>query len=80
MEESEIRSLSQVRNGQKVRLVRVDAGHGLNGRLAAMGLVRGVEITVVRNEHPGPFIVSVKGTRVMLGRGMAHKILVYEDD
>jgi len=80
MEESEIKSLSQVRNGQRARLVRVNAGHGLNGRLAAMGLVRGVAITVVRNEHPGPFIVSVKGTRVMLGRGMAHKILVYEED
>ncbi len=80
MEQLKIKPLSQVRDGGTVRLARVDAGHGLNGRLAAMGLFRGVEITVLRNEHPGPFIVSVKGTRVILGRGMAQKILVYEDD
>jgi Fe2+ transport system protein FeoA len=43
-----------------------------------------VEITVINNGHPGPFVVSVKGSRMMLGRGMADKIMVsscdYEKD
>ncbi len=41
-----------------------------------MGLVPGVEIEVVSNAFHGPFVVSVKGSRMMLGRGMAWKILV----
>ena len=62
--------------GETVRLVKVDAGRGLNSRLAAMGLVANTELTVVSNSHPGPFVVIVKDSKVMLGRGMAHKIMV----
>ncbi len=69
-------TLSQVRPGQKVRLARVDAGQGMNARLASMGLVPNVEIAMVSNGHPGPIVVNVKGTKMMLGRGMAQKILV----
>ena len=68
--------LTMVTAGKTVRLVGVRAGHELLGRLAALGLVPGVEIEVVNHSLRGPFIVSVKGSRVMLGRGMAHKIMV----
>jgi ferrous iron transport protein A len=68
--------LTTVQVGRRVKLVSVDAGHGLNGRLAAMGLVAGVEIEVLRNARSGPFLIAVKGTRIMLGRGMANKIMV----
>ena len=76
MTDEQLKPLSMVRNGEKVKLVKIDAGHGLNSRLAAMGLVPNVEITVVNNSHPGPFVVNVKGSKMMLGRGMAHKIMV----
>ena len=69
-------SLAMVDEGKRVRLVAVHSGVGLKGRLAAMGLVPGVEIEVVRNRFRGPFVLEVKGSRMMLGRGMAHKILV----
>ena len=62
--------------GQTVKVVKVDAGRGLNSRLAAMGLVPNTQITVISNGHPGPFVLSVKESKVMLGRGMAHKIMV----
>ena len=65
-----------VRTGQKAKLVSVNAGRGLNSRLASMGLLPNVEITVVSNNHPGPFVISVKDSKMMLGRGMAHKIMV----
>ena len=76
MVEDHVRPLSSVKAGEKVVLVRVDAGRGLNSRLASMGLVANTEIKVVSNSHPGPFVIVVKDTRVMLGRGMAHKIMV----
>ena len=62
--------------GETVKVVKIDAGRGLNSRLAAMGLVPNTQITVVSNGHPGPFVLSVKESKVMLGRGMAHKIMV----
>jgi len=37
--------------------------------------VANTELTVLSNSHPGPFIVTVKQSKVMLGRGMAHKIM-----
>jgi len=76
MEQKKIIPLSAIKSGQTVKLNCVEVGRGLNSRLAAMGLLPNVEITVVNNGHPGPFVVSVKGSRIMLGRGMADKIMV----
>ncbi len=76
MEIKEIRPLYVTRSGDKVKLASIEAGRGLNSRLASMGLLPNVEITVVSNGHPGPFVISVKGSKMMLGRGMAHKIMV----
>ena len=59
-----------------MRLVRVDAGRGLNSRLAAMGFVPNATISVVSNGHPGPFVVIVRDVKMMLGRGVAHRIMV----
>jgi ferrous iron transport protein A len=68
--------LTIVQAGRRVRVLAVEAGHGLQGRLAAMGLIPGVEIEVLQNTMKGPFLISVKGSRIMLGRGMAQKIMV----
>jgi Fe2+ transport system protein FeoA len=76
MSDKELVRLSKVRAGETVKLVDIDAGENLRSRLAAMGMVRDVKITVIQNGHPGPFVVSVKGTRVAIGRGMAEKVLV----
>jgi len=78
MEQKQTRPLSTVRDGETVTIARVEAGRGLNSRLASMGLMSKVQITVVNNSHPGPFVISVKGSKMMLGRGMAQKIMVRE--
>ena len=62
--------------GQTVTLVAViSGGRGLMHRLAEMGLTPGESMEVI-NRGPGPFIVSVRGTRLVLGRGMVQRILV----
>lgn len=68
--------LTIVQAGGRVRVLAVEAGHGLQGRLAAMGLIPGVEIEVLQNIMNGPFMISVKGSKIALGRGMAQKIMV----
>jgi ferrous iron transport protein A len=66
-----------IKAGETVKLAGINAGRGLNSRLASMGLVPNAEITVVNNRHPGPFVITVKDSKVMLGRGVAHKIMVF---
>lgn len=76
MEHKQVRPLSKVQAGEAVKLASIEAGRGLKSRLASMGLVPNVEITVVSNSRPGPFVISVKNSKMLLGRGMAHKIMV----
>ncbi len=70
------RPLHEVDEGQDVRITTVTAGSDLNARLAAMGLLPGAALRVVRNSRHGPFIVALSHARLVLGRGMAHKIHV----
>ncbi len=76
MEQKQLRPLSTIGSGQTVKLAKIDAGQALNSRLASMGLVANVEITIVNSGHPGPFVISVKGSKMVIGKGMAHKIMV----
>lgn len=76
MSRQQPRPLSTAKSGENVRLVRIDAGRGLNSRLASMGLVANAELKVVSNGHPGPFVLIVKEAKVVLGRGVTDKIIV----
>jgi ferrous iron transport protein A len=69
-------SLVAVDPGRNVKIVDVKGGQVLKKRLAAMGLVRGQDVAVIYNNRGGPLVVSVMGGRLMIGRGMAHKIIV----
>ena len=70
------RPLSTVRAGTAVVLRRIRAGRELEARLLAMGFVPGETVEVCRNPAHGPLLVGIKGSRVMLGRGMAEKMAV----
>ena len=62
--------------GQEVELAAVHGGRKLQHRLAEMGLSPGTRFKIINKGRPGPFIVTVKGTRLLLGRGMAERVLV----
>lgn len=74
--QQELRKLSKVTSGQQVELVRVESGQAMQSRLAAMGLVPGTCFKVIRNDSRGPCVLGLKGTRLVLGRGMAERIEV----
>lgn len=69
-------ALTELPAGARAVVHRLRGGRAFAGRLAAMGIVPGVELMVVRNDRSGPLIVLVRGTRVALGRGGAGKIRV----
>lgn len=68
--------LSLAGEGEPVRIVALRAGRGLDQRLTELGLHVGMELSV-RQRQPGGAIVVARGeTRLALGAGMAHRILV----
>lgn len=68
--------LSMISEGKRAVLKRITGGRQLRGRLAALGLLPGTELEVVQNSGSGPFVVAVKGSRIVIGRGMASRIEV----
>ena len=67
--------LSRARANEELTLVEINAGRKLTHRLAELGLTPGVKLRVVQ-VNGGPLLVSVRGSRIALGRGMADKLLV----
>ena len=68
--------LSMISEGTRAILKKIDGGRQLRGRLAALGLLPGTELEVIQNSGQGPFVVAVKGSRIVIGRGMASRIEV----
>jgi len=69
-------SLTMLNPGQRATVVAIQGGRGIAQRLASMGVYPGVELSLVRGAMPGPVIVAVNQARFVLGRGMAHKVMV----
>jgi Fe2+ transport system protein FeoA len=68
--------LTMLKEGARAVLRSIGGGRQMRGRLAALGLLPGTELEVVQNSGKGPFIVSVRGSRIVIGRGMAARIEV----
>jgi ferrous iron transport protein A len=68
--------LGSVKTGDTAVIHDFDAGHTLVSRLSALGFTPGASVTMIQNYGHGPVIVSVRDTRIALGRGEASRIRV----
>lgn len=68
--------LTQITEGVTAKVLNITGGRQLRGRLAALGLLPGTPLEVIQNSGSGPFIVGVRGSRIVIGRGMAARIEV----
>lgn len=69
--------LAMAAEGMRVRIERLLGGKSLEMRLTSLGLNVGSELVV--SLHQGGKLVVLRGeTRLALGAGMAHKIMVVE--
>ena len=69
-------SLSTIQKGESVRIRAIRGGRHLLSRLASLGFTPGARLKVIQNYGHGPIIVTLRDTRVALGRGEPSKILV----
>ncbi len=68
------------REDDLVTLAALEGGWHFKKRLTALGLIPGEPLRVVRNSGGGPIVIEVKDTRLAIGRGEAHRIMVREKE
>jgi ferrous iron transport protein A len=69
--------LTDLEDGQTGIIISVLGGRILTKRLADLGMTTGTEIKVIRRTlFSGPVQVEVSGSRLVLGKGLASKIMV----
>lgn len=68
-------ALTMADEGQRVRVVALRAGRGLDRRLTDLGLNIGSELCVLQRQGGG-LVVLRDQARIALGGGMATKIIV----
>ncbi|NLJ40774.1 MAG: ferrous iron transport protein A [Clostridiales bacterium] len=61
--------------GEKGIVNTINGGRTASRRLYEMGFNRGSSVQMVKNDI-GPVIVSLAGSKIALGKGLARKILV----
>ena len=66
--------------GSRVIVVEIDGPPFVHDRIIALGIVRGQELEIIKNNHLdfglGPIIVRTSGMEIAVGRGMASYIMV----
>ena len=73
---NKLHPLTELQAAETGIIQELRGGVGFRSRLAALGFTPGVEIRMVQNRGHGPVIVTLRDTRIALGRGEAYKILV----
>lgn len=69
--------LTQLREGQKARITRLEGGYGFQRNVRTRGIREGKVVEVV-TRHPigGPIVIEIDGRETAIGRGMAKRIFV----
>lgn len=67
--------LSSAQSARSVRVAALEGGGEFRSRLLAMGITPGASIRVVSG-GAGPVVVDVLGSRLVLGHGVASRVMV----
>ena len=68
--------LTEVDNGRKVVITRIEGGRNARKKLMDLGMIPGVPVTIIRRADRNPMLLTVMGRQVVLGHGMAEKVHV----
>lgn len=69
-------TLAELSPGEWGTVHRMNGGREVINRLVSLGITPGARVNMTQNYGRGPLIITVRGTRLALGRGEAKKILV----
>jgi len=70
-------ALSELKNGDSGKIQFIRGGHSVLQRLLDMGLTPGTKIVLLKAApFEGPIEISVRGSKLAIGRGIASKVFV----
>ncbi len=72
-------TLSEIKTGEHAFFLSITAEKAVASRLTSLGFTPGVDIKMTQNYGHGPLVVTIRGTRVALGRDEARHIFVRKD-
>jgi len=55
-------------------LKSIKGGKDIRKRLTELGLIDGCEFEVVQSSGSGPVMIRIHGSKIAIGKGMAHRI------
>jgi Fe2+ transport system protein FeoA len=72
-----LKCLTDCEKGEQLEVVEIQAGYRAKQRLAHLGVFPGTKI-IKKKSAPwnGPLEIIVRGTSLVIGRGLANKIMV----
>jgi ferrous iron transport protein A len=71
------KKLTELRKGEKGKIVDLDGGNGFKSNLRSRGVREGKELVVVaRHPMKGPIVISIDNRDTAIGRGMTDHIIV----
>ena len=76
----DVTPLSSARQGERLVIEKFTGGAGSRMRLMSMGLRVGDAVDVITNLNQGQLVIAVDNRRLVLGRGLAQKIMVKAQD
>ena len=68
--------LFQIASGQTATVSGLIGSAEDRRRLSDMGLVNGTQVKVLENHHPGPLLLELRGSRLVLGHAQAEQVMV----
>jgi ferrous iron transport protein A len=71
-----ILSLAELKKGERAIFQEIHAQKGVISRLSSLGFTPGVELEMTQNFGFGPLVVSLRGSKVALGRQEAKETMV----
>jgi Fur family ferric uptake transcriptional regulator len=72
----DVTPLMSARQGERLVIKEFTGGAGSRMRLMSMGVRVGDEIDVITNLNQGQLVIAIENRRLVLGRGLAQKIMV----
>ncbi|MBW2612365.1 MAG: transcriptional repressor [Deltaproteobacteria bacterium] len=72
--------LMAARQGERLIIKNFTGGAGSRMRLMSMGLRVGDEVDIITNLNQGQLVIAVENKRLVMGRGLAEKIIVRSAD
>lgn len=69
-------TLDYIKPGSRVRIINILHQGGWVYRMYQLGVFPGVEVEVVYNDGRGPIVLRVGDSEIVVGRGLARRIIV----